>query len=124
MLATRACASWEYLTPSGDILKAIDFSAVHDRVQHALTHEFFGPSRSGTYSPGVQNTVYKLGQAVLKAVPEIRSITISLPNIHYLPCALPVYAKNGIEFDNDVYIPTDDPHGIIKATITRPRTKL
>lgn len=47
-------------------------------------------------------------------VPEIESVFLNMPNLHFLPCT-PITSK----FDNDVYIATSEPHGNIEATVTR-----
>ncbi|MBS7544422.1 factor-independent urate hydroxylase [Ancylobacter oerskovii] len=69
-----------------------------------------------TYSPGVQNTLYLIGEAVLAAVPEIAEITIACPNKHYLPIDLSPFGR---AFDGQVFTPTDEPHGQIECTIAR-----
>lgn len=69
-----------------------------------------------TYSPGVQNTLYLIGEAVLAAVPQIAEITIACPNKHYLPIDLSPFGRG---FDGQVFTPTDEPHGQIECTIAR-----
>lgn len=81
---------------------------------------FFGPTDTGEFSPGVQASLMKMGAAALAAAPEVARITLNLPNLHFLPANLPVFAKNDIKFEDDVYVPAADPHGIISATVQRP----
>ncbi|MDR6955303.1 urate oxidase [Ancylobacter sp. 3268] len=69
-----------------------------------------------TYSPGVQNTLYLMGEAVLAAVPEIAEISFACPNKHYLPIDLSPFGR---AFDGRVFTPTDEPHGQIECTIAR-----
>lgn len=69
-----------------------------------------------TYSPGVQNTLYLIGEAVLAAVPQVQEITIACPNKHYLPIDLSPFGRG---FDGQVFTPTDEPHGQIECTIAR-----
>lgn len=69
-----------------------------------------------TYSPGVQNTLYLMGEAALAAVPEITEISIACPNKHYLPIDLSPFERS---FDGQVFTPTDEPHGQIECTIAR-----
>ncbi|XP_075083735.1 uricase-2 isozyme 1-like isoform X1 [Nicotiana tabacum] len=57
--------------------------------------------------------------------PDISFIQLKMPNLHFLPVNLsskdnPVIVK----FDNDVYLPTDEPHGTIQATLNRIRSKM
>jgi urate oxidase len=37
------------------------------------------------YSPSVQNTLYRMGRAVLERFSEIEKIHLSLPNRHHIP---------------------------------------
>lgn len=97
------------------------FSSVHDRVRSALLESFYGPPERGHYSPGVQKSLYEMAQEVKKRVTEVDNLTIALPNLHFLPCTIPAFAKNGVKFDDDVYVPTDEPHGVIEATVGNQR---
>eukprot|EP01018_Ginkgo_biloba_P012282 Gb_00687 [translate_table: standard] len=87
----------------------------YNAVKKTLVDVFFGPPHEGVYSPSVQNTLYCMAQAVLHRFPEIESIHLSMPNIHFLPANLP----NIVKFDHDVYVPTDEPHGTIEASLSR-----
>jgi urate oxidase len=68
------------------------------------------------YSPSVQTTLYQMAEAALKAVPEISQVTLKMPNKHYLLINLKPF---GLENNNEVFLPTDEPHGQIEATVTR-----
>lgn len=48
------------------------------------------------------------------SVPEVDSVHLAMPNLHFLPCT-PV----NFEFEDDVYIATSEPHGFIEAVVTR-----
>lgn len=117
ILATTIDARWTYARSNLSALGALSFASVHDRVRSVLLESFYGPPESGHYSPGVQKSLYEMGKAVKNKLKEVDSVTIALPNLHFLPCAIPVFAKNGVRFKDDVYIPTDEPHGIIEATV-------
>ncbi len=67
-------------------------------------------------SLSVQHTLYAMGEAVLEAFNDIDEIAFSLPNIHYLPVDM---KKLGLENDNRIFIPTNEPHGLIEARLTR-----
>ena len=69
-----------------------------------------------TYSAGVQDSMYRMGEAVLDAVPEIAEIGFAMPNKHYIPIDLTPF---GLENPGVVFLPTDEPHGQIEATIGR-----
>lgn len=67
-------------------------------------------------SESVQHTLYDMGRAALGAAPTVRSIRLSLPNRH---CLLVDLSPFGLSNDNEVFVPTDEPHGLIEATIER-----
>ena len=43
---------------------------------------------STTYSSSVQDSLYRMGEAVLAAVPEISEISMACPNMHFIPMNL------------------------------------
>jgi urate oxidase len=69
-----------------------------------------------TYSHSVQDSLYRMGEAALQAVPGIGEISLSCPNKHYVPINLASFGMNG---DNLVFTPTDEPHGQIECTVRR-----
>jgi urate oxidase len=69
-----------------------------------------------SYSPSVQRTLFEMAAAALESVPEIDEITLSLPNKHYLPARLEALGDDVASFS---FIPTDEPHGLIEATVGR-----
>jgi urate oxidase len=68
------------------------------------------------YSPSVQNTLYRMGKAVLEAYPEVEQIHFSLPNKHHLLFNL---APFGLENNNEIYQATPEPYGLIEGTVQR-----
>ncbi len=70
----------------------------------------------GTYSASVQDSMYRMGEAALAAVPELREIRLAMPNKHYIPMNLSAF---GIIEGGTVFLPTDEPHGQIEAVISR-----
>ena len=67
-------------------------------------------------SLSVQHTLYAMGEAVLEKFPDIAEIAFSLPNIHCLPVD---FTRFGLENDNRIFVPTDEPHGLIEARLSR-----
>jgi urate oxidase len=67
-------------------------------------------------SLSVQHTLYAIGEAILDRFAEVDEIAFSLPNIHCLPVDI---SKFGLENDNRIFVPTDEPHGLIEARLTR-----
>ena len=52
----------------------------------------------------------------LERVPEIDSISLRLPNLHYFAYDL---TRFGMTNDNEIFFPAPNPHGDISATVTR-----
>lgn len=67
-------------------------------------------------SESVQHTLYAMAGAVLDAFGEIDAIRLSMPNKHHLPVDLKTF---GIENRNEVFVATDEPHGLIEAVVRR-----
>ncbi|MET0258837.1 MAG: factor-independent urate hydroxylase [Methylobacterium sp.] len=88
-----------------------DYAATNARVLDILI-DVFGT----TYSYGVQDSMYRMGEAVLAAIPEIAEIGFAMPNKHYIPINLTPF---GLENPGTVFLPTDEPHGQIEAVIGR-----
>ncbi len=105
ILGTSVRAVWNY--DSTDL----DFEATMASCRKIMIDVFTAHD-----SLAVQQTIYAMGDAVLQAHPQIGEIRITLPNKHYLPVNLEVL---GLENKNEIFMPTDEPHGLIEACITR-----
>jgi len=57
-----------------------------------------------------------MGEAALKVAPEISKVHITLPNQHCLTVNLLPF---GLENKNELFTPTDEPHGQIEGTVAR-----
>jgi urate oxidase len=68
------------------------------------------------YSPSVQDTLYRMGKAVLEGFPEVEKIHFSLPNKHHLLYDL---GRFGIENNNEIFHATSEPYGLIEGTVER-----
>jgi urate oxidase len=110
MMASTVTARWSYTS------NHVSYQKLYEAVKDELVNTFFGPAETGTYSPSVQNTLYLMAKAVLLRYPEVESVYLNMPNIHFLPVNLPTV---GVKFENDVFLPTDEPHGSIEACLTR-----
>ena len=71
---------------------------------------------AGHDSLSVQHTLYAMGEAVLEKFAEVEEISFSLPNIHCLPIDT---ERFGIKNGNRIFVPTDEPHGLIEARLAR-----
>jgi urate oxidase len=49
-------------------------------------------------------------------VPEVKDIELIMPNKH---CLLVDLSRFGQENANEIFVPTDEPHGMIEATLRR-----
>lgn len=67
-------------------------------------------------SLGVQHTMYAMGEAILDRIEAIDTVHLSMPNRH---CLLVDLAPFGLENPNEVFVPIDEPHGLIEATLAR-----
>lgn len=105
ILATSIKATWTY----GNAGNASD--DVWHGIRGCILKTF-----SGHDSLSVQHTLYAIGEAVLEQFAEIEEIYFSLPNIHCLPVDI---SKFGLENKNCIFIPTDEPHGLIEARLAR-----
>jgi urate oxidase len=105
MCATSMVASWKWSA------KPQDYPATNARIL-ATVLEVFGT----TYSASVQDSLYRMGEAALAAVREISEISMACPNMHFIPMNLTAL---GLDNNNDVFLPTDEPHGQIECTVGR-----
>lgn len=103
--ATAMDASWRWSSPPAD------YAAANAHLLRTMLTVFVT-----TYSAGVQDSLYRMGETALAAVPEVAAITMACPNKHYLPINL---APFGLENRNAVFTPTDEPHGQIECTVGR-----
>src|SRR5947209_9825665 len=105
ILATIITARWSY---GG---RDVDFGAVWREVHRTILTAF-----CDHYSPSVQFTLHHMGEAVLDACPEVERISFSLPNKHHLLYDL---GRFGLENENEIFQPTDEPYGLIQGTVER-----
>ena len=105
MCATSMQASWRW-----QALPA-DYPATNATILQTMLEVF-----AGTYSESVQDSLYRMAEAALAAVPEIADISLACPNKHYLLMSLTAF---DLDNDNQVFLPTDEPHGQIECTIAR-----
>jgi urate oxidase len=68
------------------------------------------------YSASVQATLFEMATAALDACPAITQITLTMPNLHCLPIDLRPFGRTNRQ---ELFVPTDEPHGYIEATVRR-----
>jgi urate oxidase len=66
----------------------------------------------------VQQTLLQIGEAALAACDALDTNTIALPNLQRIPFNLDPF---GLKCENEVFVATDEPFGLIKGTVERKR---
>jgi urate oxidase len=105
LLATSLTSHWLYGTAPAS------YAAANARIIEVMLEVF-----ASRYSPSVQATLYHMGEAALKACPEITRISLTMPNLHYLLIDLKPFDRAN---NNELFVPTDAPSGWIEATVAR-----
>lgn len=105
IFGTCATIKWEYIPPR------LDFAETRNRIITALLKEF-----AAHESMSVQHTLFDMGKAALAAAPEIARIHLTMPNLHHLLADLTPFGQDN---PNHIFIPIDEPHGYIEATVDR-----
>jgi urate oxidase len=105
IFGTCATVTWQYASPEPQ------YSKVREQVLSALLQEF-----AAHHSKSVQHTLFDMGKAALAAAPDLARITLTMPNLHHLLADL---SRFGQDNPNHIFVPIDEPHGYIEATIER-----
>jgi urate oxidase len=105
ILATAIHANWLYSE------EEVEFSSVWHAARQMLLETF-----AEHKSLSLQHTLYAMGEAVLKNFSNISEIHLSLPNKHFNLVDL---APLGMDNPGEVFLPTDEPHGLIEATLRK-----
>jgi urate oxidase len=105
ILATKLEAVWTYRR------KPVSYSRTNKKILDAMLAVFVK-----NFSPSVQVTLFQMGEAALKTAPEISKVHIAMPNKH---CLLINLKPFGLENKNELFVPTDEPHGQIEGTVAR-----
>lgn len=105
IFATSLDATWSWSTAPAD------YNAENARIAAALLEPF-----AANYSPSVQTTLFQMGERAVEVCPVISEICLAAPNRH---CLLIDLKPFGRENRNELFVPTNEPHGQIEATIRR-----
>ena len=92
-------------------MESCDYDAVWQRVYTQLLDTF-----TDHYSPSMQNTLYRMGEAILSACPEISRIHFSFPNRHHIRYNT---ERFGIPNPNSVFHADAEPYGLIEGWVER-----
>jgi urate oxidase len=105
ILSTSIHADWLY--EGSDI----EFGPLWHGIRQTLLETFAEHD-----SQSLQHTLYAMGEAVLNNFDRVREIHLSLPNKHFNLVDL---SRFGMDNPAEVFLPTDEPHGLIEATLQR-----
>lgn len=105
ILATSIEATWTYSRQPASF-----------RDSNAQALETMIAAFATQFSPSAQRSLYRMADAALRAVPEIKQIALKLPNKHYLLVSLEPFGR---ENANEIFLPTDEPYGEIEAVVRR-----
>jgi urate oxidase len=106
ILSTLINADWTYYDGT-DVDFGVVWRGVREQILVTLTDH---------YSPSVQNTLYRMGKAVLERFSEIEKIHLSLPNRHHIPYDL---QRFGLENEGEIFHADPEPYGLIEGTVER-----
>lgn len=106
ILATRLEARWDYADAA-----SVDFVDARQRIHRGMLDTFAEHD-----SRSVQHTLYEMAEAALAAAPEIERIFLRMPNKHYLLAQL---GPLGLDNPNHIFVPTEEPAGMIEGTVER-----
>ena len=105
IFATILQAGWDYRVQDAS------FGLCWRTVRKALLEVFANhPSES------VQHTLYAMAEAALEQCDQLSEIRLSMPNKHHLAFDV---SRFGIHNRNEIFVPTDEPYGLIEATLRR-----
>ena len=105
IMATKVSATWRY-EPGRH-----DWDPTWERTLATFRDVF-----AEHHSPSVQASIWIIGKAILEAEPLLVEISMTMPNLHHWTYDLSPF---GIDNDREVYVATEEPHGLIEATIRR-----
>jgi urate oxidase len=105
IFATVLSANWLYAEVPAD------WDRCHHLIRQALLDVF---ARHKSLS--VQHTLHAMGAAALEACSQVEQISLRMPNKHRLLVNLQPF---GLENNNEIFVATDEPFGVITGTMRR-----
>jgi urate oxidase len=107
ILATALTAVWTHASAAGP------FAGSWDAVRKTLLESFAAHD-----SASVQHTLYAMGEAALDEHAGLSQIRLTMPNKHHLLVDLSPF---GVKNENEIFVATEEPYGLLEATVTRGR---
>ncbi len=109
LFGTALKAEWPY-TPDA-IRAGTDFNKTRSQIREAMISTFAKHD-----SLSVQQTLFAMAEAALHHTQLVDEIYLLMPNKHNLLVDL---SRFGQKNPNHIFVPTDEPHGTIEATVRR-----
>ena len=107
IFATILQMEWTYAAASA----CPDYNAAHAKARDAALGVF-----ATNFSDAVQQTLYQMGDEVLNVLPEVSEVTLTMPNKHRILANLAPFELTN---DNEIFVTTDEPFGLIRGTVKR-----
>jgi urate oxidase len=105
LFGTAVRAEWRYTSDN------LSFDAVRTKLRETMLRTFANHD-----SKSVQQTLYAMAQSALEDIPQIDEVELVMPNKH---CLLVDLSRFGQDNPNEIFVPTDEPHGTIEARVRR-----
>lgn len=105
IFATSVKATWKYSRADAD------WNRSFDSIRNAMIAVFANHD-----SLAVQQTLHAMGEAALSACRDISEISLTMPNQHRLLVNLEPF---GMDNPNEIFVPTNEPYGLICGTLSR-----
>lgn len=109
LFGTALKAEWPYTAKA--IGEGIDFNKVRRHLRETMIATFAKHD-----SLSVQQTLFAMAEAALRHTEIIDEVHLLMPNKHNL---LVDMSRFGADNPNHIFVPTDEPHGTIEATVRR-----
>ncbi|MCY7362094.1 MAG: urate oxidase [Ignavibacteria bacterium] len=105
VFSTSIKAVWQYTNQD------VNYVKISNDIRKIILETF-----ATHHSLSVQQTLYETGKNILEECKDVSEISITMPNKHYLLFNL---GQFGMENNNEIFIPTDEPFGLIEAKLKR-----
>lgn len=118
IFSTIVTADWSY---SQRDHRLFDFDRAYSDIKAIILDTFAGPAEKGIYSPSVQNTQYLAEKLVLQTIPQVDTVSITMPNRHYFLVDFTKFPIPNLRGpgSGEVLMPVDKPSGLITSTLSR-----
>ncbi len=106
IMSTSLTARWRFGDTAG-----IDWDRVYSTARTTLVSTF-----ATVHSLALQQTLWRMGRALLETVPELVEVRLSAPNKHHVLVDLEPF---GLANPGEVFVAVDRPYGMIEAQVLR-----